>query len=140
MEEGSRMVQRRLLALVAGAMVIAGACSSSTGSSAPRVAASGPPAASQPAASPGARAAPSQAAAATPGPSVPTELGSTQGQTINVLAWPGYVENGSTSKDVDWVTDFQKQSGCTVKPQIFGTSDEAYTLFSTNPEQFDVVS
>ena len=68
------------------------------------------------------------------------ELGSTQGQTINVLAWPGYVENGSTYPEYDWVTDFQKESGCTVKPQTFGTSDEAYTLFSTNPEQFDVVS
>jgi putative spermidine/putrescine transport system substrate-binding protein len=73
-------------------------------------------------------------------PSLPTELGSTQGQTINVLAWPGYVENGSTDPTVDWVTDFQTQSGCTVNPQIFGTSDEAYTLFTTNPEQFDVVS
>ena len=75
-----------------------------------------------------------------PAPSLPTELGSTQGQTINVLAWPGYVENGATDPAVDWVTDFQKETGCTVKPQIFGTSDEAYTLFTTNPEQFDVVS
>jgi putative spermidine/putrescine transport system substrate-binding protein len=84
--------------------------------------------------------APSAAASGSPGPSLPTELGSPQGQSINVLAWPGYVENGSTSKDVDWVTDFQNTSGCKVNPQIFGTSDEAYTLFSTNPEQFDVVS
>ena len=128
------MTQRRLLALMVSAIVIVGACTSSSGSSAPTSAASAPPAASS-----GASSAPSQGAA-TPGPSVPTELGSTQGQTINVLAWPGYVENGSTDKTVDWVTDFQKQSGCTVKPQIFGTSDEAYTLFSTNPEQFDVVS
>jgi putative spermidine/putrescine transport system substrate-binding protein len=75
-----------------------------------------------------------------PAPSLPTELGSTQGQTINVLAWPGYVENGSTDPTVDWVTDFQKQSGCTVVPTIFGTSDEAYTKFSTNPEQYDVIS
>jgi putative spermidine/putrescine transport system substrate-binding protein len=82
----------------------------------------------------------SSGSSGTPKPSVPTELGSTQGQTINVLAWPGYVENGSTDPTVDWVTDFQKQSGCTVKPQIFGTSDEAYTLFTTNPEQFDVIS
>jgi putative spermidine/putrescine transport system substrate-binding protein len=76
----------------------------------------------------------------TPAPSLPTELGSPDGQTINVLAWPGYVENGSTDPSVDWVTDFQDETGCTVNPQIFGTSDEAYTLFTTNPEQFDVVS
>ncbi len=31
-----------------------------------------------------------------PAPSLPTELGSTQGQTINVLSWPGYVEDGQT--------------------------------------------
>ena len=79
-------------------------------------------------------------ASGSPAPSLPTELGSTQGQSINVLAWPGYVENGSTQPDIDWVTDFQTQSGCKVNPQVFGTSDEAYTLFSTNPEQFDVVS
>ena len=35
---------------------------------------------------------------------------------------------------------FQNTSGCKVTPTIFGTSDEAYTLFSTSPEQFDVVS
>jgi len=133
-QEENRMVQRRLLALMVSAIVIVGACSSSSGSSAPTSGASAPPAATS-----GASSAPSEAAA-TPGPSVPQELGSTQGQTINVLAWPGYVENGSTDKTQDWVTDFQKQSGCTVKPQIFGTSDEAYTLFSTNPEQFDIVS
>lgn len=76
----------------------------------------------------------------TPAPSLPTELGSTQGQAINVLAWPGYVEDGSTDPAVDWVTGFEEDTGCTVSYQIFGTSDEAYTLYSTNPEQFDVVS
>ena len=76
----------------------------------------------------------------TPAPSLPTELGSTQGQSINVLAWPGYVEDGSTDPSVDWVSDFEAESGCTVNTQIFGTSDEAYTLYSTNPEQFDVIS
>jgi putative spermidine/putrescine transport system substrate-binding protein len=127
------MQTRRLLGLVAGVAIVASACSSGGASTAPSQAAS--------------TAAPSQAASAgasesnaVPSPLVPTELGSTQGQTINVLAWPGYVENGSTDPAEDWVTDFQTQTGCTVKPTIFGTSDEAYTLFSTNPEQFDVVS
>ena len=127
---------RRMLVLVASAAIIVGACSTSSGSSAPSKAASTAP--SQGAASQAPSVAPSQAA--TPGPSLPTELGSTQGQTINVLAWPGYVENGSTYKEYDWVTGFEKSSGCKVKAQPFGTSDEAYTLFSTNPDQFDVVS
>ncbi len=125
------MRNRRILALAGAAAIVFGACSSGGATTAPSASevASGSPAASE-----------SQAASASPGPSVPTELGSTQGQSINVLAWPGYVENGSTSADVDWVTQFQTDSGCKVNPQIFGTSDEAYTLFTTNPEQFDVVS
>src|SRR6187401_3640490 len=128
------MLSRRILALAGAAALTFAACSSGgTATTAPSAAA--PSAAGS---SPSA----SAAASASAGPSLPTaaELGSTQGQTINVLAWPGYVENGSTYPEYDWVTDFQKESGCTVKPQTFGTSDEAYTLFSTNPEQFDVVS
>jgi putative spermidine/putrescine transport system substrate-binding protein len=123
-----------MLGLVASAAIIAGACSGGTASTAPSQAAP-----SQAAPSQAASAAPSQAAA-TPGPSLPTELGSTQGQTINVLSWPGYVESGKTDKAVDWVTDFQTSSGCTINYQVFGTSDEAYALFTTNPEQFDIVS
>ena len=128
------MLSRRILALAGAAALTFAACSSGgTATTAPSAAAS-----SAGGSSPSA----SAAASASAGPSLPTaaDLGSTQGQSINVLAWPGYVENGSTDKTVDWVTDFQNTSGCKVNPQIFGTSDEAYTLFSTNPEQFDVIS
>jgi putative spermidine/putrescine transport system substrate-binding protein len=128
--EEDEMRVKRMMALGATIAIVLAACSS--------------PATSSPASSAGSASLgpPSAASTAVPsvGPSLPTDLGSTQGQTINVLAWPGYVENGSTDKTVDWVTDFEKQSGCTVKPQIFGTSDEAYTLFSTNPTQYDIVS
>jgi putative spermidine/putrescine transport system substrate-binding protein len=128
------MLSRRIQALVGAAALTLAACSSGgTGGGATS---------SAPTASSSGGSSPSASASASAGPSLPTQadLGSTQGQSINVLAWPGYVENGSTSKDVDWVTDFQNTSGCKVNPQIFGTSDEAYTLFSTNPEQFDVIS
>ena len=128
------MLSRRILALAGAAALTFAACSSGgTATTAPSAAAS-----SAGGSSPSA----SAVASASAGPSLPTaaDLGSTQGQSINVLAWPGYVENGSTDKTVDWVTDFQNTSGCKVNPQIFGTSDEAYTLFSTNPEQFDVIS
>ena len=76
---------------------------------------------------------------ATPAPSLPTAVGDGEG-AVSVLAWPGYVENGSTDPTVDWVTDFEKDSGCKVDIQIFGTSDEAFSLFSTNPEKYDVIS
>jgi len=128
------MLSRRILALAGAAALTFAACSSGgTATTAPSAAAP-----SAGGSSPSA----SAAASASAGPSLPTaaDLGSTQGQSINVLAWPCYVENGSTDKTVDWVTDFQNTSGCKVNPQIFGTSDEAYTLFSTNPEQFDVIS
>jgi putative spermidine/putrescine transport system substrate-binding protein len=72
-------------------------------------------------------------------PSTISEVGDGEGQ-LSVLAWPGYVEDGSTDPAVDWVTPFEEETGCQVTVQTFGTSDEAFTLFQTNPEQFDVIS
>src|SRR5215218_11262945 len=65
------------------------------------------------------------------------ELGDAEGE-VNVLAWPGYVEDGSNDPAVDWVSDFEKSSGCQVNVKTFGTSDEAVQLMRTG--QYDVVS
>ena len=75
----------------------------------------------------------------TPAPSTITELGEGEGK-VKVLAWPGYVEDGTTSPDVDWVSSFEDETGCEVTVQTFGTSDEAFTLFQTNPTEYDVIS
>jgi putative spermidine/putrescine transport system substrate-binding protein len=75
----------------------------------------------------------------TPAPSTLGELGESEG-SVKVLAWPGYVEDGTTSPDVDWVSSFEEETGCQVTVQTFGTSDEAFTLFQTNPEEYDVIS
>lgn len=75
----------------------------------------------------------------TPTPSLPTSIGDGEGQ-LTVLAWPGYVEDGTTSPDVDWVSSFEEETGCETTVQVFGTSDEAFTLFQQNPEQYDVIS
>ncbi|MEO6789831.1 MAG: extracellular solute-binding protein, partial [Ornithinibacter sp.] len=64
-------------------------------------------------------------------------LGTPEGK-VSVLAWPGYVEDGSTDPAVDWVSDFEKESGCQVTVKTFGTSDEAVQLMRTG--QYDVVS
>ena len=72
-------------------------------------------------------------------PSAITSIGDGEGQ-VKVLAWPGYVEDGTTSPDVDWVSSFEEETGCKVTVQTFGTSDEAFTLFQTNPEEYDVIS
>jgi putative spermidine/putrescine transport system substrate-binding protein len=78
-------------------------------------------------------------ASGSPAPSTISEVGEGEGQ-VSVLAWPGYVEDGTTSPDVDWVSSFEEETGCQVTVQTFGTSDEAFTLFQTNPEQYDVIS
>lgn len=65
------------------------------------------------------------------------KLGTPEGQ-VNVLAWPGYVEDGSNDPKVDWVTDFEKESGCKVTTKTFGTSDEAVQLMRGGG--YDVVS
>lgn len=64
-------------------------------------------------------------------------LGDNEGE-VNVLAWPGYAEDGSTDKAVDWVTPFEKETGCEVNVKYFGTSDEAVTLMKSG--EYDVVS
>jgi putative spermidine/putrescine transport system substrate-binding protein len=66
-----------------------------------------------------------------------SKLGTPEG-SVNVLAWPGYVEDGSNDKTVDWVTDWEKTSGCKVNIKTFGTSDEAVQLMRTG--QYDTVS
>ncbi|BEL02853.1 ABC transporter substrate-binding protein [Actinoplanes sichuanensis] len=64
-------------------------------------------------------------------------LGAGEG-TVNVVSWAGYVEDGSTDKAVDWVTGFEKETGCQVNNKIAGTSDEMVTLMKTG--EYDVVS
>ena len=66
-----------------------------------------------------------------------TELGEMEGQ-VALLAWPGYVEDGSNDPAVDWVTPFEEDTGCEVTTKTFGTSDEALNLMKTG--DYDVVS
>jgi len=67
----------------------------------------------------------------------PTKLGKGEGQ-VNLIAWGGYVEDGSTDPNVDWVSDFEKQTGCQVNVKIGATSDEMVTLMRTG--KYDGVS
>jgi putative spermidine/putrescine transport system substrate-binding protein len=68
-------------------------------------------------------------------PEMLTEIGPGEGQ-LSILSWPGYVERGDSG--VDWVTDFEAETGCAVTADIFGTSDEAWTKFTSGG--YDVVS
>ena len=67
----------------------------------------------------------------------PTELGEMEG-AVSILAWPGYVEDGSNDPAVDWVTPFEEETGCKVTSKTFGTSDEAVSLMKTG--EYDVVA
>lgn len=64
-------------------------------------------------------------------------VGEGEGQ-LSVLAWPGYAEDGSTDPDLDWVTPFEKDTGCQVNVKVFATSNEAFDLMSKGG--YDVVS
>jgi putative spermidine/putrescine transport system substrate-binding protein len=64
-------------------------------------------------------------------------MGKMEGK-VNILAWPGYAEDGSNDPKVDWVTPFEKQTGCQANVKYFGTSDEAVSLMKTG--DYDVVS
>jgi putative spermidine/putrescine transport system substrate-binding protein len=65
------------------------------------------------------------------------QLGQGEG-SVNIIAWAGYVEDGSSDPKVDWVTDFEKETGCKVNTKIAGTSDEMVSLMKTG--EYDVVS
>ncbi|KQX07159.1 MULTISPECIES: ABC transporter substrate-binding protein [unclassified Leifsonia] len=67
----------------------------------------------------------------------PTKLGDTEG-AVSILAWPGYVEDGSNDPEVDWVSAFEEQTGCMVTSKTYGTSDEAFSLMKTG--DYDVVA
>jgi putative spermidine/putrescine transport system substrate-binding protein len=57
---------------------------------------------------------------------------------VDIVAWPGYIERGETDKSYDWVTDFEKKTGCKVNVKTAGTSDEMVALM--NEGGFDLVT
>jgi putative spermidine/putrescine transport system substrate-binding protein len=124
------MKHRVAMAAIVMVAIVASACS---GGASPSPSS---PGASTPAAggSVASAAAPSASA-----PNLPTAVGAGEGE-LTVLAWPGYAENGSTDPTVNWVKPFEDKTGCKTNVQVFGTSDEAFSLFTTNPTKFDVIS
>src|SRR5215211_535393 len=66
-----------------------------------------------------------------------SQIGEGEGE-LNLIAWAGYVEDGSTDPKVDWVSDFEKDTGCQVNTKVAGTSDEMVDLMRTG--EYDGVS
>ena len=71
------------------------------------------------------------------GPKMLQSVGQGEGK-LNLIAWAGYAEDGSTDPKVDWVTPFEKRTGCQVNVKIGNTSDEMVTLMRTG--KYDLVS
>ncbi len=66
-----------------------------------------------------------------------TSVGPGEGE-VDIVAWAGYIERGDSDKAYDWVTDFEKETGCKVNVKVAGTSDEMVTLM--NGGGFDLVT
>ena len=57
----------------------------------------------------------------------PTAIGKGEGR-LDIIAWAGYIERGETEKAYDWVTAFEKETGCKVNAKSAATSDEMVSL------------
>ncbi|HEX2236363.1 MAG TPA: ABC transporter substrate-binding protein [Actinomycetota bacterium] len=58
---------------------------------------------------------------------LPQRIGETEGE-LNLIAWEGYVESGENDPAFDWVTPFEKKTGCRVEVKYAESSDEMVTL------------
>ena len=73
------------------------------------------------------------AAGISSGSGLPTTIGKGEGQ-LNLIAWEGYTQP-------QWVTPFQKATGCKVNAKYAGSSDEMVTLMRQGGgSQYDMVS
>ena len=126
------MGHRKVLIATSIVAIIAAACSSAASPSPTAAPASQPPASQAPA-SASASAPASVAPAATIGPG--------EGE-LNLVAWVGYVEDGSNVKEYDWVNPFIAANPDCAKVTVktADTSDEMYTLMSNGHGLYDGVS
>jgi len=65
------------------------------------------------------------------------QLGKGEG-AVSIVAWAGYIERGESDKNYDWVTGFEKETGCKVSVKTAATSDEMVSLM--NEGGFDLVT
>ncbi|GAA4361454.1 extracellular solute-binding protein [Paeniglutamicibacter cryotolerans] len=66
-----------------------------------------------------------------------SEVGESEGQ-VNIIAWAGFVEDGSTNPDADWVSKFEANTQCKVNRKVGATSDEMVQLMRGG--EYDLVS
>jgi putative spermidine/putrescine transport system substrate-binding protein len=66
-----------------------------------------------------------------------TSIGKGEGK-LDLIAWAGYAEDGSNDPAVDWVSQFEKDTGCQTDVKVGNTSDEMVQLMQTG--NYDGVS
>ena len=59
---------------------------------------------------------------------------------LDIVAWPGYIERGETDPKYDWVTPFEKETGCKVNVKVAATSDEMVSLMTQSVYDLATVS
>ncbi|MFF5206543.1 extracellular solute-binding protein [Streptosporangium sp. NPDC000396] len=132
-----RLRRARLGALAGVGALALSACAATGAGNAVRVArtptASGVSATVSPSLSPG----PSSSSAPSPSPSPSASIGESEG-TLRMLTFQDHVEYGAASSKVDWLTPFERQTGCRVRLDRVETSVEMAEQFSRTP--YDVVS
>jgi putative spermidine/putrescine transport system substrate-binding protein len=76
---------------------------------------------------------------------LPTPVAATPLQTVgpgegqlDIIAWDGSIERGDVDRRYDWVTDFEKTTGCQVNVKTAASSDEMVALM--NQGGFDLVT
>lgn len=65
------------------------------------------------------------------------KIGELEGE-VAIISWAGYIERGETDANYDWVTQFEKDTGCKVTNKTAATSDEMVALM--NEGGFDLVT
>jgi len=75
--------------------------------------------------------------AATPAPSVPQSIGAGEGE-LKLVIWTGYAERGASDPAYDWVTPFEKETGCKVSTTDMTDSNNGVSLMQSG--EYDGIS
>jgi putative spermidine/putrescine transport system substrate-binding protein len=141
------MKTRSLGAMVASLAVILAACSGPASSAPPSAASAAPSQSAAASSTPTPTAAPSLTGSeyGTIKPLKPavdlSKVGGAGEGALNIIIWGGYAEDGTSTKEYDWVHAFETATSCKVQSKIGNTSDEMVTLLrSGGGSTYDGVS